>query len=184
MESACFSSFVLLVLSGCSRIFIEGLWTSNLVGQSSVGPGWKLCLHSKFIPSSNLDCMFGWLGEGWGRLQRGWVWKLYPNWLWPCWPKAISISNFLNSLQSSVTSFLSTSGCWLYLLRSLTSWIPRLLQRPGLQVLANSIPSYFWPDSSLQVHPSLPSGCLADCLLSTFGHALLSVWSALSPLTA
>lgn len=42
----------------------EELWTSNLVGKSSVGLGLKQCLHRKLIPSSHWDFVLEY--RGWG----------------------------------------------------------------------------------------------------------------------
>lgn len=59
-------TFVILALHGCSRISIEKGFGKQSVGKSSVGLGLKQCLHSKHIPSSNLDCRLG----GWEELRE------------------------------------------------------------------------------------------------------------------
>lgn len=151
MESAFFSLFVLLALSGCSRISVEGLWTSSLVGESSVGLGWKQYLHSMFIPS---------LEEGYGRLQWGWVQKL-SQCITGCAPAGLRPSeacdpNILNSLLSSVISFLCTSGYWLCVLGSDFLESVDRLQCPGLQVLTNHVLPDFWPNCPFLVYPSCP----------------------------
>ena len=132
---------------------------SNLVGKSSVGLGLKQCLHSKLIPSSNLDCMLG-AGGFLKGVRVGTGTEAFP--MHPCtcpwWSVAISGFWHWRSEFFAVISNQNSVHFWpLAAFVQISDFLEFLDFRRSKSLGADLLyPLYFWLGSSFPVHPSIP----------------------------